>query len=314
VTAVLVAGGVLGLGLWLVLRGLYPGRPGLARRLAELDVSASRIPPSDTGRPMSRVASREAARRAPATAREMALGRSLLTVLDDLGLPLRRTLGRDLEVTGQTLEAFAARKAVGAVAFGLFVPAAAAVLGLAGLRLPLAASAAVALAAAVAGFVLPDLSLNRLAAARRREFREATSLWLDLVAVSLAGGAGIEEAMTSTSATGQGWAFARLRDTLDRARLAGEPPWTALGRLGEDLDVAELRELAASLALAGTEGARVRRSLAAKAASLREHEVAEAESAAAAVTERLVLPVGLLLLGFVLFLGFPALLRVFASV
>jgi tight adherence protein C len=58
----------------------------------------------------------------------------------------------------------------------------------------------------------------------------------------------------------------------------------------------------------------VRRSLAAKAASLRQHEVAEAESAAAAVTERLVLPVGLLLFGFVLFLGFPAMLRILTSV
>jgi hypothetical protein len=134
------------------------------------------------------------------------------------------------------------------------------------------------------------------------------------VSVSLAGGAGIEEAMTTTSATGQGWAFNRLRDALERARLGGETPWAALGRLGVELDLAELRELAASLALAGTEGARVRRSLTAKAASLRQHEVAEAESAAAAVTERLVLPVGLLLLGFVLFLGFPALLRVFSSV
>jgi Flp pilus assembly protein TadB len=197
---------------------------------------------------------------------------------------------------------------------GLLVPAAAAILALAGVRLSLLLWASLTIALAVAGFLGPDLSLRRHAAARRREFREATSIWLDLVAVSLAGGAGIEEAMTTTSASGQGWAFVRLRDALDRSRLAGEPPWATLGRLGDDLDLVELRELSASLALAGTEGARVRRSLTAKAASLRQHEVADAETAAAAVTERLVLPVGLLLLGFVLFLGFPALLRVFSSV
>ena len=307
-TVALVAGGGFGLGLWLLLREYFPGRIGLARRLADLDVASGPAPAPAAAR------TRAPAGRSEASPRELAIGRSLLTALDDLGLPLGRALGRDLAVTGQTLESLAARKAIGGVLFALAVPATAAILGFIGLPVPLPASAGGAVLAGLAGFFAPDLSLNRLAAARRREFREATSLWLDLVAVSLAGGAGIEEAMTSTSATGQGWAFAQLRDTLDRARLAGEPPWAALGRLGEELDVTELRELAASLALAGTEGARVRRSLTAKAASLRQHEVAEAESAAASVTERLVLPVGLLLLGFVLFLGFPALLRVFASV
>ena len=303
VTVAMLAGAAFGLGAWLLTRGLWPGRPALARRLAGLQVAPGEGP-----------SERPAARREGATERELAIGRVLLAALDDLGTPLGRALERDLNVTGQSLEGLAARKAIGAVFAGLFVPAATAVLTLAGLAVPLPAAAGLALAAALAGFLAPDLSLRRQAAARRREFREATSLWLDLVAVSLAGGAGIEEAMTATSAAGQGWAFQRLRDTLDRARLAGEPPWAALGRLGEQLDVAELRELAASLALAGTEGARVRRSLTAKAGSLRQREVADAESAAAGVTERLVLPVGLLLLGFVLFLGFPALLRVFASV
>jgi tight adherence protein C len=64
------------------------------------------------------------------------------------------------------------------------------------------------------------------------------------------------------------------------------------------------------MSLAGTEGARVRDSLAAKAAALRRHELAEAESAAAAATERMVLPIALLALGFVIFLLYPALTQV----
>ena len=301
-TAVLVAGACLGLGLWLLLRGLWPSQTALAERLAELRV---------TGEAPARA--RRAAPAGEATGRELAFGRAVLGALDDLGLPLG-ALRHDLAVTERSLEAFAARKAIGGVLAGLFVPAAAGILGLAGVRLPLVLVIALTLGAAAGGFLLPDLSLRQEAAARRRDFREAAGVWLDLVSVSLAGGAGIEEAMTTTSAAGQGWAFNRLRDALELARLGGETPWTALGRLGEQLDLAELRELAASLALAGTEGARVRRSLAAKAASLRQHEVAEAESAAAAVTERLVLPVGLLLFGFVLFLGFPAMLRILTSV
>ena len=64
------------------------------------------------------------------------------------------------------------------------------------------------------------------------------------------------------------------------------------------------------MALAGTEGARVRASLAAKAASLRTHELAEAETADQAATERMSLPVVLLFAGFLLFLGYPAVEKV----
>ena len=69
--------------------------------------------------------------------------------------------------------------------------------------------------------------------------------------------------------------------------------------------MASLSALAASVALAGTEGARVRASLAAKAASLRTHELAEAETADQADTERMSLPVVLLFAGFLL-LGYAA--------
>jgi len=97
---------------------------------------------------------------------------------------------------------------------------------------------------------------------------------------------------------------------LDQARLARQTPWAALGRLGQQLGVIELSELAASVALAGTEGAKVRSSLAAKAASLRTHQLAEAETADQAASERMSLPVVLLFAGFLLFLGYPAVQKV----
>jgi hypothetical protein len=52
---------------------------------------------------------------------------------------------------------------------------------------------------------------------------------------------------------------ARLQRALDEARLRREPPWATLGRVGEELAVPELVELADSLGIAGTECARVRR-------------------------------------------------------
>ena len=60
------------------------------------------------------------------------------------------------------------------------------------------------------------------------------------------------------------------------------------------------------MSLAGTEGARVRRSLEAKARSLRARELALAEAKAEAATERMAIPTALLMLGFMLLVGFPA--------
>jgi len=90
----------------------------------------------------------------------------------------------------------------------------------------------------------------------------------------------------------------------------GETPWTGLDHLGEALGVADLRELAASVSLAGDSGAKVRTSLAAKAQALRVKSLADVEEAAQAATERMSLPVILLLCGFVIFIGFPAIMRV----
>ena len=54
-----------------------------------------------------------------------------------------------------------------------------------------------------------------------------------------------------------------------RRACSGEPPWPGLDRLGTELGVPELNELAASVTLAGDEGARVRASIAAKARAMR---------------------------------------------
>ncbi|MGA2830808.1 MAG: type II secretion system F family protein, partial [Streptosporangiaceae bacterium] len=120
-------------------------------------------------------------------------------------------------------------------------------------------------------------------------------------------------ALTYSAAAGHGWAFTRLRGALQAAQLTRRPPWQLLGQLGDDLGLAELSELAASVTLAGTEGARVRASLAAKAAGLRTRQLADAETAAQAATERMSLPLVLLFAGFLLLIGYPAVVRVLTT-
>ncbi|MCZ7537378.1 MAG: hypothetical protein M5T61_16690 [Acidimicrobiia bacterium] len=72
----------------------------------------------------------------------------------------------------------------------------------------------------------------------------------------------------------------------------------------------ELAELAASVSLAGSHGARIRASLAAKADTLRGHQIAETEAAAEAATERMTVPVAVLLFGFLVFIAYPAIAQI----
>jgi Flp pilus assembly protein TadB len=213
-------------------------------------------------------------------------------------------------VLGRGPERHLAEKVTLALVGLLFAPAVAALLLLGGAHLPLVVPLWASLIFMVAGFVLPDVGIRADASRRRRDFRHAFSSFLDLVVVALAGGGGVETALGDAASVGSGWAFAYLRRALDQARLARQAPWAALGRLGTELGVGELSELAASVALAGTEGAKVRASLAAKATSLRTHELAEAETADQAATERMSLPVVLLFAGFLVFLGYPAVEKV----
>ena len=298
-TLAILAGAGVGLGFFLVLRGLYPPRPPLAVALARLQ--------GPTQRPLVAPDSSEAG-----DGLSGGIGRWLAAGLAGLGIQMR-PLRSDLAVTGRSLERHLAEKVTLAV-FGLVLaPAVAALMALGGAALPLAVPAWASVVLAVGGFFVPDVGVRAEAAARRRDFRHALGSFLDLVVVGLSGGAGVEAALQDAVEVGRGWAFAQLRSALATARVRREPPWSALGRLGAELGVPELVELGASVGLAGTEGARVRASLAAKAESLRAHRLAEAEGEAQAASERMSLPVVLLFAGFLVFIGYPAMARVLSG-
>jgi len=286
-TTVVLLGSGFGLGLWSLAVWLVPPRPALG---AVLHRATNPTPV-----------------RAPGVLAWS--GRPLVALLRAFGLPTAAAL-RDLAVLERPVDAFLAEKGMWTLA-GLLLPGGAitavdALAGGIGLQVPLA----VAAGCAIAGFVMPDLKLRRRAAARRADFRHALSAYLDLVVISLAGGAGVDSALHDSVTIGHGWAFHRLDRALTAARLTRTTPWSALADLGRELDVSELTELAASISLAGTEGARVRRSLAAKADALRGRELSDAETAAGAATERMSLPVMLLLLAFLVFIGYPAVSQV----
>jgi Flp pilus assembly protein TadB len=189
-------------------------------------------------------------------------------------------------------------------------PGAAVIVSLLGVDIGLQTPTLLAIACAVIGFLVPDHRVRRQAARRRTDFRHALSAFLDLVVISLAGGAGVDSALTDAASAGHGWAFTHIGRALAAARLTRTTPWAALRQLGQTLAIPELSELAASVSLAGTEGAKVRHSLQAKASALRTRQLTEAERQAVADTERMSLPVMALFLGFLGFITYPAMSQV----
>ena len=159
-------------------------------------------------------------------------------------------------------------------------------------------------------FWVPDLSVKQAADQRRHELRRALSCYLDLVAMSLAGGRGIPEALPTAARIGTGWAFELLGSTIDRARLVGDTPWAALADLGVRTGMQELQDLGGALMLVADDGAKVRQSLTARASTQRRRQLAEAEGAAAKADQSMEMAQVVLFVGFVLFLGFPAVVAV----
>lgn len=294
-TGALLVGLGFGVGLVLLAAGVAPAPQPLAEALADLH---RRRPPDRDDPPASNL-TRLFGRRLAASAP----GRRLTTSLED-----------DLRVCGMSPADHLAQRALFGLTGLLWAPLVSSVMWAGGLRVGFVLPLWLSVLAGPAAFLLPSLTIRSRAAERRRGFRHALSAFLDIVSISLAGGRGVDTALHEAANAGNGWAFEEMRRALLEAQLRGETPWWGLNRLGSDLGLPELNELAASAALAGAEGARVRASLAAKARALRLRGLTDIEAAAQGASERMSLPVVLLMFGFIVFLGYPALAAVLAGV
>src|SRR6266699_1055342 len=191
-----------------------------------------------------------------------------------------RSLRSNLNLVGKSFENYLATKVLLAL-FGLIFPPIVLVgIGLVGMHLSIIIPVWAGLVFAAIFFFMPDIELRGEVEKRQRDFRHAIGAFLDLVAMNLSGGRGVPEALMAASEIGSGWALWRIRDALANARITGQTPWQALGALGEEVKVDELRDLAAALSLVADDGAKVRESLSTRAASLRRRELADMQGAA----------------------------------
>lgn len=272
----LATGTGAGLGLALVAYGLRPPRPALAHVLATLRRAPA---PPPTGRQRLYHALAAPARR--------------------LGLP-RARVREDLAMLDKDPAQHLAEQSV-AVLFGaLIIPLAATAVGFSG-QVPLW----LAILGGAVGFRFADASLHAQAERRRAQLRHTLALMLNLLSISLARGAGVEQALDEASGICTGRAADRLRHVLASARVLRQPPWQALGQLGEDTAVSELTELAAAMSLAGAEGARVRASLTARASAMRAATTTEIETEAEKASSRMSAPLLVLGFAYLIFLLYP---------
>ena len=213
----------------------------------------------------------------------------------------------DLELLGLVADDLVVRQVLGAIVGAASVVTVNVLLRVAGTGPSLPLVTLATLVGSVAGFVVPDAAVRRGAARRRRQFVHALSSFLDLTTVLLAGGAGLETALTASARAGGSETFVLLRDALARARDTGRSPWQELRALGRRLGIDQLVELADSLDLAGSHGARIRESLVARSEAMRARIGDEIEASAHAATERMGIPMVLVFVGFLALIVYPAL-------
>jgi len=289
-----VVGAVTGLALFLLIFALIPRRVGLARRIAAFDAGRS---------PALRAVSY------PGDGNESALSKRLGAALAgfcaEQGWQFR-PLRANLALVGKSFENYLATKVLLGL-FGLiFPPIVLGGIGLLGVHLSIFIPVWAGVVFALVFFFLPDLELRQQVEKRQRDFRHAIGAFLDLVAMNLSGGRGVPEALMAASEIGEGWAFWRIRDALANARITGQTPWQALGVLGAEVQVNELKDLSAALSLVAEDGAKVRESLTARAVSLRRRELADLEGQAGEKSQSMLVAQMVLAGAFLVFLMYPA--------
>ncbi|MCR1785872.1 type II secretion system F family protein [Nocardioides carbamazepini] len=288
-----LAGGLAGLGITLLVARALPAEPDLADALARLDRTTTRTPQVDKG---------------PSTGKE----RVGLWAMRTLPSPLwGRTPARELALLRIPIARFYGDKLAYA-AMGLVIPPLLTwFFGLIGLSLPIVVPAAASLGLAGVMFLLPNYNAIDDARRARKEFTRALAAYIDLVALERNNGAGARQAMEAAAEVGDSWVFTRLAEELARSRWSGLPPWDALHTLSTELGLPELDDFADIMRLSGEEGASVHTILRARSAAMRtallNDEIAEAN----AVGERMSIPGSLLGVIFMALLVAPSLLRMF---
>ncbi|MEV4559058.1 type II secretion system F family protein [Kitasatospora sp. NPDC049285] len=296
----MLTGAACGLGLYLLVRALLPGRPRAATVVARIDALRSTAPAPVAG-PLSPRASVVSVH---GRLTKLAGPRMSAFFASQGWTPASQRA--NLALLERSTDAFMAQKLLFSAAGLVVGPLLAAALWLLGVTDSALSPLWLTLLAVLGCFFLPDAEIATEAAKARLEFQRIISVYLTLVHLNLAGGAGLPEALKSSSEVSDAPPMLRIRRALDEARLQRVAYWAAPGRLGEEVNLPDLVDLTSTLRLVAADGARVRDSLKARADTLRKRELARLHSKAGAAGQSMTVAQMLLCFGFLIFLGYPA--------
>lgn len=280
----IATGALLVFGVWAMAGTLLPVRPRLADALDLLDGQSADVP-------------------APSGS---AFDRWGGWVRLRLRRPVSNATARRLRMAGRSVDRHYAAKAVCALV-GLTLPA------LVGIGLLTTGSgfdvpAFVALALGFVCFFLPDLALRRADRPLSVDAAEALLTYFDLVTLERLANQSGSQALRSAAAISDVAVFAAIRDALERARLEQRTPYPELRRLGTELELPALVDIADVMALDDA-GASLSGALRARVRELRDAHLTQARIAAAAVSERMAFFMVIPSLVFGMFFLVPPVLR-----
>lgn len=287
----MLAGGLIGLGLALLVIWFIPAQPDLADAVRRLSHTPARRTDTET----STVSGKER------------LGIWAMRTLP-VGL-WAKTPTRELALLRMPVAKFYGEKLLYA-ALGFVIPIGlAALLSLLGLGLPFPIPVVACIALAMVMFFLPNYNAIDDAKRARIEFNRALGAYIDLVALERTNGSGVRQAMETAASIGGSWVFTRLAEELNRSRWSGLPPWDALHTLASELGLPDLDDFADIMRLSGEEGTATYATLRARSAAMRAAMLNDELTEANAIGERMSIPGSLLGVIFMAILLTPSLLR-----
>lgn len=294
---VALLGAAIGVGCVALVRGLRPPIPALKDGLALLDTAPAAAAEQD---PVGAASAAGAARG---------------SLLDRLGrwlaahpfTPLPAAQRRALDARGVLVPEFMSEKAayalIGAVTPGVL----AGCIGFLADWTPMV-PVGVALAGAVLGWFVPDLTLQQRAPAIREDLAEALFTFFDLVTLERLANRSATQALAAAAAVSDAPLFLQIRAALERARLEQRPPYAQLRTLGTHLDLPELADIADVMQLEES-GASLTGALRARVRELRDAHLSARKVAAAKVSEQMTVFMVIPSMVFALVFLVPPLLR-----
>ena len=294
----LAAGGTAGLGIAMIVAALVPGRPDLLAALhmpGHGGAASLAAAPGQPVEPTGGIAGLQ-------TRLETWLAATYFTAPD-----------RDLAVIGMRRGEFLLTRVTLTAATLLVGPVYLLIFAAFGLDLPVTIPVGVAAGGAALVWVAVAGHVTGKADQARLEMRRSLVVYLQLVALHRAAGAGPGAALDDAAAVSELWTFRRIKSAIDSATRAGHSHWRGIADLAEEMGVDELADLSAIAAAAGTQGAAIYDTLLARATSLRAQLQTDEIAAAQVASGRMAIPKAVLAMATMAFLLYPAITQLTAT-